>query len=363
MGNRRLLAVLAAAVVLAVGCGTSSTSSGSTAKKGKIAVLLPDSQSSSRWENDDRKFFGAAFQAAGLKTSDYIIQNAGGVASTQQTQADAAITNGATVLLLVNLDSGSGATIEKNAAAKGVKTIDYDRLTLNGVADYYVSFDNVSVGKLQGQGLVKCLTDKSVANPKIVELNGSPTDNNATLFKQGYDSVLQPKYASSQYTKVADQSVPAWDNQQALTIFEQIIAAHPQVDGVLAANDGLGNAVVSALKSRQLNGKIPVTGQDATAEGIQNIIAGDQCMTVYKAIKKEADAAAKLALELRNGTTPAEATGSVNNQTKDVKSVLLIPVAVTKTNIKSTVLADKFRTVAEICPANLAQACASLGLS
>jgi D-xylose transport system substrate-binding protein len=358
----RFFAVGAAVVAMVAACGNGSTSSGGGAPKGKIAVLLPDSQSSSRWETDDRKDLGAAFQAAGLSSSDYIIQNAGGVASQQQTQAEQAITNGATVLLLVNLDSGSGATIEKNAAAKGVKTIDYDRLTLNGVSDYYVSFDNVAVGKLQGQGLVKCLTDKGVSSAKIAELNGSPTDNNATLFKQGYDSILQPKYDAKAYTKVADQSVPAWDNQQALTIFEQMITANPSIDGVLAANDGLGNAVVSALKTRKLNGKIPVTGQDATAQGIQNIIAGDQCMTVYKAIKGEADAAAKLAVELRAGKTPSEATGSVNNGSKDVKSVLLTPVSVTKDNIKDTVLKDGFRTIDEICPASLTQACQTAGL-
>ena len=348
--------------VIATACASGGSSSTPAASKGKIAVLLPDSQSSSRWETDDRKFFVAAFQAAGLSATDYIISNAGGSATTQQTQADAAIANGATVMLLVNLDSGSGATIEANAATKGVKTIDYDRLTLKGAADYYVSFDNVAVGKLQGQGLVKCLTDANVSKPKIVELNGSPTDNNATLFKQGYDSVLQPLYDAGTYSKVADQSVPAWDNQQALTIFEQIITAHSAIDGVLAANDGLGNSVVSALKNRHLNGKIPVTGQDATAQGIQNVIAGDQCMTVYKAIKAEAAAAANLALELRSSKTPTETMSKLNNGTKDVNSVLLIPVSVTKDNIKSTVLADGFRTVDEICPASLAQQCATLGL-
>ena len=352
--------LLMVAAVIVMACGGSSTPA--AASKGKIAVLLPDSQSSSRWEKDDRRFFVQAFQAAGLSDKDYIISNAGGSASTQQTQADAAITNGATVILLVNLDSGSGATIEANAAAKGVKSIDYDRLTLKGAADYYVSFDNVSVGKLQGQGLVKCLTDSNVANPKIAELNGSPTDNNATLFKQGYDSVLQPKYDSKEYTKVADQSVPDWDNQKALTIFEQMITANPNISGVLAANDGLGNAVVSALKTRHLNGKIPVTGQDATAEGVQNVIAGDQCMTVYKAIKAEATAAANLALELRDGKTPTETMSKLNNQTKDVNAVLLVPVSVTKDNIKTTVIADGFRTVDEICPASLTQQCTALGL-
>src|SRR4029453_5417935 len=162
--------------------------------------------------------------------------------------------------------SGSGAAIENQAAAKGVKTIDYDRLTLNGKADYYVSFDNVKVGELQGQGLVDCLKAAGVEKPVVAELNGSPDDNNATLFAQGYNSVLDPMYQGGKATKVADQSVPDWDNQQALTIFEQMLQkTSNKIDGVLAANDGLANSVVSALKSRKLK-QIPVTGQDATPQ-------------------------------------------------------------------------------------------------
>ena len=230
------------------------------------------------------------------------IQNAQGDKSTQQQQAEQMITNGAKVLLLVNLDSGSGAAIEANAKSRGVKVIDYDRLTLKGSAAYYVSFDNVKVGKLQGQGLVDCLG--SSGTPNIAELNGSPTDNNATLFKQGYDSVLKPLYDAGKAKKVADQSVPDWDNQKALTIFEQMLQkTNNKIDGVLAANDGLGNAAISALKARKLK-QIPVTGQDATLQGMQNILAGDQCMTVYKAIKKEADAASKLAIALAKGEKP-----------------------------------------------------------
>ena len=204
----------------------------------------------------------------------------------------------------MNLDSGSGAAIEANAKSRGVKVIDYDRLTLKGQADYYVSFDNEAVGKLQGEGLVKCLEAGDVQKPAVAVLNGSPTDNNATLFKNGYDSVLNPKFEAGEYTEVADQSVPDWDNQKALTIFEQMLQkANNKVDGVLAANDGLGNAAISAIKQRKLD-QIPVTGQDATLEGIQNILAGDQCMTVYKAIKAEADAASKLAIALAKGEQP-----------------------------------------------------------
>ena len=171
-----------------------------------------------RWETVDRPFLKEAFDAAGVKST---IQNAEGDKSTQQQQAEQAITNGAKVLLLVNLDSGSGAAIAANAKSQGVKVIDYDRLTLKGDSDYYVSFDNEKVGQLQGQGLVDCLGDKKGA--EVAELNGSPTDNNATLFKKGYDSVLNPKFDDGSYKKVADQSVPDWDNQKALTIFEQIL--------------------------------------------------------------------------------------------------------------------------------------------
>ncbi len=233
--------------------------------------------------------------------------NAEGDKSTQQQQAEQAITNGAKVLLLVNLDSGSGAAIAANAKSQGVKVIDYDRLTLDTDAqDYYVSFDNEAVGKLQGEGLVDCVGNKKGA--QVAVLNGSPTDNNATLFKNGYDSVINKKFESGDWKKIDDQSVPDWDNQKALTIFEQMLQANDnKVDGVLAANDGLGNAAISALKQRKLP-QVPVTGQDATLEGIQNIVNGDQCMTVYKAIKKEADAAAKLAIALAKGEKPTATT-------------------------------------------------------
>src|SRR5438105_2077733 len=270
------------------------------AANAQVAVLLPDTQSSVRWETADRPFLSAAFKKAGLT---YSIVNAQGSATTQQTQAEQAITNGAKVILLVNLDSGSGATIEKNAKAHGVKVIDYDRLTLKGQASYYVSFNNVQVGVLQGQGLVSCLkaSGKYSQHPVIAELNGSPTDNNATLFAQGYNSVLNPLYANGTFKKGPNQSVPGWDNQKGLTIFEQMLqSTGNKIDGVDAANDGLGGAVISALQARHLP-KIPVTGQDATAAGIQHILSGDQCMTVYKAVRTEANAAAALAISLLKG--------------------------------------------------------------
>jgi D-xylose transport system substrate-binding protein len=374
--SRRTLAIAGALGAIALGvaaCGgsdsnstggggsSSSSTSGGSSSTGKVAVLLPDSKSSVRWETADRPLLKAAFDAAGVPVT---IQNAEGDKSTQQQQAEQAITNGAKVLLLVNLDSGSGAAIEANAKSQDVKVIDYDRLTQKGQADYYVSFDNVEVGKLQGQGLVDCLDKSGVSSPKIAELNGSPTDNNATLFKQGYDSVLNPLYKSGKAKKVADQSVPDWDNQKALTIFEQMLQkANNQIDGVLAANDGLGNAAISAIKARKLK-KIPVTGQDATLEGLQNILAGDQCMTVYKAIKSEADAASKLAIALAKGQQPP--AGLVNGKSDDtsrqVPSVLLKPVAVTKDNIVDTVLKDNFIKKEDLCTGKFAAACTSLGL-
>jgi D-xylose transport system substrate-binding protein len=337
--------------------GAASTTSGSKAQK--VGVLLPDTKSSVRWESFDRPLLQAAFKSAGVPVT---INNAQGDKSTQQQQAEQLITNGAKVLLLVNLDSGSGAAIEANAASRGVKVIDYDRLTLKGQAAYYVSFDNVKVGELQGQGLVKCLG--SAAKPAIAELNGSPTDNNATLFKQGYDSVLKPLYSSGKATKVADQSVPDWDNQKALTIFEQMLQkANNKIDGVLAANDGLGNSAISAIKARKLK-QLPVTGQDATPQGIQNILSGDQCMTVYKAVKKEADAASKLAIALATGKQPEAGlvNGKTNDTARDVPSVLLTPQAITKDNIK-VVFDDGFLKPSEVCVGKYADLCTKAGIS
>jgi D-xylose transport system substrate-binding protein len=360
--------LLAAAALVAAGCGSSNKSntstgggaatSGSTAK-GSVAVLLPDTQSSVRWEQFDRKYLDQAFTQAGIK---HTIVNAQGDPATQRTQAEQALTNGAKVILLVDLDPGSGKSIISLAHARGAKVIDYDRLTLGGGADYYVSFDNVAVGKLQGQGLVKCIQQQNLKNPTVAELNGSPTDNNATLFANGYNSVLSPMYANGTFKKGPNQSVPDWDNQKALTIFEQMLQrTSNKINAVLAANDGLANSVISALNARKLK-PLPVTGQDATAEGIQHILAGQQCMTVYKAVKKESDAAAQVAIALAKGQTPTTATAQTKNGSVQTPSVLLTPVAVTKANIKDTVIADGFLTKSQICVGKFASACTSAGL-
>jgi D-xylose transport system substrate-binding protein len=337
----------------------SDTAAASTAAAtGKVGVILPDSKSSVRWESFDRVYLGDAFKAAGV---EYDIQNAEGDKNKMATIADQMITSGVKVLLIVNLDSESGAAIEKKAADAGVQTIDYDRLTLGGSAAAYISFDNVKVGTLQGEGLVKCLTDKGVEKPAVAVLNGSPTDNNATLFAEGYNAVITPKFDSGEWTKVDDQSVPDWDNQKGGQIFEQMLTkAGGKVDGVLAANDGLGNAAIAVLKKNNL--QVPVTGQDATPEGLKNILAGDQCMTVYKAVKVQAAAAADAAIALLGGGQPAT-TGTVRDDTgnRDVPAVLADPVAIYKDNIKQ-VTDDGFVAVADICTADLAAACTEAGL-
>jgi D-xylose transport system substrate-binding protein len=368
---RKGMFALAAVGLLAAGsvaaCGNNSGgssgsgSSGGGSSAGKVGVILPDTKSSARWATDDIKYLKQAFDAAGVQAD---IQNAQGDKTQFQTIADGMISSGVKVLMIVNLDSGTGKAVLDKAKAAGIATIDYDRLTLNGGANYYVSFDNVKVGQLQGQGLVDCLTAKKYTKPKVAELNGSPTDNNATLFKQGYDSVLKPKYDSGDYVKGPDQSVPDWDNAQGGTIFEQMLTGNPNIKGVLAANDGLGNAAIAVLKKNKLNGQVPVTGQDATVQGLQNILAGDQCMTVYKAIKKEADAASELAIAIAKGQKPTTATGTVTDpeSKKPVPSVLLTPVSITKDNVKD-VIADGFVTKEELCTADYAKACADAGIS
>jgi D-xylose transport system substrate-binding protein len=367
---RKGLFALAAVGLLATGglaaCGKddkgSDSGSGGTKAGGKqVGIILPDTKSSQRWGTDDPKYLKAAFDAAGVS---YDMQNAQGDKQQFQTIADSMISEGVKVLITVNLDSGTGAAVLAKAKQAGIATIDYDRLTLGGGADYYVSFDGVKVGQLQGQGLVDCLKAKNVTKPVIAELNGSPTDNNATLFAQGYDSVLNPLYANGTFVKGPNKSVPDWDNATGGTYFEQMLTQNKSIKGVLAANDGLGNAVVEVLKRNHLNGQVPVTGQDATVQGLQNILAGDQCMTVYKAIKKEADAASTLAIAIVKGQKPTTATGTtVDTQTKaNVPSVLLDPEAITKANVKD-VIADGFVTKDAICIPALAKACTDAGIS
>ncbi len=354
--NLMLAAVLGAGLTLAA-CGSddSGDNGDSGDAKGKIGVILPDTKSSVRWESADRPALEAAFKAAGVEST---IQNAEGDADKMATIADSMIADGVTVLAIVNLDSDSGASIQEKAAKQGVKTIDYDRLTLNGSADVYISFDNVKVGELQGQGLADCLGDKKA---NIAFLNGSPTDNNATLFSQGAHSVLDE---ISNYTKVAEQAVPDWDNDKAVTIFEQMYtAADGKIDGVLAANDGLAGSVISILQKNGRAGEVPVTGQDATVEGLQNILAGTQCMTVYKSAKEEAGALADAAIALVNGDEP-ETNGTTKDgeSGREVPSVLLTPQSITKETVKD-VVADGGQTKEDVCAGDFADKCTEAGVA
>ncbi|HEX6683825.1 MAG TPA: substrate-binding domain-containing protein [Candidatus Limnocylindrales bacterium] len=357
---KRILATTACGLLAlggATACGNQGNDAGTT-KPAKIGVILPDSKSSARWETADRKYLEEAFKAAKV---DYVIQNAQDDKNAFQTIADQMITTGVTVLMIVNLDSGTGKAVLDKAKAQGVATIDYDRLTLGGSAQYYVSFDNEAVGKLQGEGLVKCLTDKKVANPVVAYLNGSPTDNNATLFRNGYDSVLKPKFDSNEFKKGPEAAVPGWNNTEAGTLFEGMMTqTGGKIDGVLAANDGLGNAAIAVLKKNNL--KLPVTGQDATVQGLQNILAGDQCMTVYKAVKQEADAAARLAIGLANQKPEQVATTVKDPESgRAVPSVLLKPIGITFATVKD-VVADGYVTKAELCTAEFAAKCEEAGV-
>jgi D-xylose transport system substrate-binding protein len=333
--------------------------------KGKIAVLLPDTQSSARYVQFDAPYLTRAFEAAGLSSNDFSVQNAQGSTQTMQTQAEAAITNGASVLVVDPLDSGSGAAIEQNAKSKGVATIDYDRLTLNGSSKYYVSFNNVTVGKRIGQGLVDCITKENVQKPQVLEMDGDPTDNNATLFAKGYNSVLNPKFKSKEFVKVGEPG-GTWDSQKAQTNFQQQFTAHPNINAVVAANDEVANSVISVLKTNQIPpNTIPTTGQDATLVGLQNILGGYQCMTVYKPIYVEAQAATAVALSLRAGVTPPKGlvNGKSNNKKTNVSSVLLTPVSVTTANMNDTVVKDNFVSASDLCAGAFATACQSAGIS
>jgi D-xylose transport system substrate-binding protein len=362
--RRTFTTALSAALVLGLaacgGDGNGDDTGGDTggdgaAAAGKVGVILPDTESSVRWESFDLPLLEAAFEEAGV---EYDIQNAEGDAARMTTIAEQMITGGATVLAIVNLDSASGAQIQQQAAQQGVLTIDYDRLTLGGSAEYYVSFDNVAVGRLQGEGLAQCLGEGEEAN--IAFLNGSPDDNNATLFSQGAHEVLDE---ISNYTQVAEQAVPGWDNQQAATIFEQMYTqADGDIQGVLAANDGLANSVIGVLQRNDAAGDVPVTGQDATVEGLQNILAGNQCMTVYKPIADEANAMAELAVALINGEE-GETTGEVEDVEggRQVPSVLLEPVSIFRDNVKD-VVDDGFVTAEDLCTGEFAAACEELDI-
>jgi D-xylose transport system substrate-binding protein len=379
-----LVALVAALAVVATGCGgddddddaagdtgaAGDTAGGGGACDQSIWVLLPDSATSPRWETDDRRYFTEAFEAAGV---DFNIVNAEGDAAQQQSQAEQAIADGAGVILLVSIDTGSGATIIDQAQAEGVKVVEYDRFNTGGAGgDAYVSFDNVAVGAAMAE-VLEPVIDELPADPKrVVMLNGGEEDNNSFLFRQGYAETVEAKADAGEWEIVADQHVPGWDNQEAQTLMEQILTdANNDVDAVFAANDGLANSAANAMEAAGIEGA-PISGQDATEAGIQNVVLGRQTMSVYKPIQAEADVAAKAALALCAGEDPTAVESEYEFQTIGITAadgqptespegegvvpyLALTPTAVTIDNIADTVIADGFRTVEEICTGDAAQ--------
>lgn len=359
-------ASLVAAGVLAFGalaaCGSSdsgggSGSDGGSSATGKVGVILPDSKTSVRWETQDRPNLEAAFKDAGLESD---IQNAEGSPDTFGQLCDQMITEGVNVLIETDLDPDSGKACIDKAKNAGIAVIDYDRLTLGGGADYYVSFDNVKVGALQGQGLIDCLQGKGVKSGPIAFINGAATDNNATLFKQGYEQVIKD---DGSYDVVADQTGD-WDPDTAGKVFDQFYAAHPDLVGLITANDGMAGGVLAREKAAGVEGKIPVTGQDATAEGLANVLQGYQCGTVFKDTSLEAKAASDLAIAIINGDDPSSiATASVNDSElgKDVPSVLATPVWITADKVQTVVDAGQ-ASASDICK-GIEDLCSKYGVS
>jgi len=343
------------------GSSSSSKSSSSGGGNQKIALLLPESKTA-RYEALDRPLFTAKIkQLCPNCQVDY--SNADQDASKQQSQAEAAITNGAKVLVLDPVDSASAASIVARAKQSNIPVISYDRLILNAPIDYYVEFDSVSVGKLQGESLIKGLGG-SPDGKSIVMINGAPTDNNAKLFKQGAHAVLDKSGV-----KIAKEyDTPDWSPDKAQTEMQQAITAvgKSKINGVYAANDGTAGGAIAAMKGGGLDPKqVPVTGQDAELAAVQRIIAGEQYMTVYKPIKPLADTAATIAVAVAQGKAPAASmlNTKVNNGTKDVPTVALKVVAVTKDNVADTVVKDGVYKVNELCSSQYAKACTAAGVS
>lgn len=358
-----LLALSACGSSSSGGSGTPSSSS-PAAGKTEVGVILPDTTSSARYTQYDAPLLTKAFQDAGIKAD---IQNAQGDNAKFVSIAQSMIAEGVKVLLIDPADPQTGISVESTAKAAGVQVIDYDRVNLGGSAAYYVSFDNVAVGKLQAQGLLDCLAaEGKTSGAQVIELNGgTDIDNNAVLFKQGAHDVLDPAVKAGTIKIAQEVDVSKWDNTVAATDFQQLLTKNGgKVDGVLAANDGIAGAAIGILKSKNL--QVPVTGQDASIQGLQYILSGDQCMTVFKDVSKEAAAASELAIDLVNGDTAAAnalATGTLHDPTgnRDIPSVLLTPESITLKNINDVVTAGAV-TAADLCKGYTKQ-CASAGVT
>ena len=358
----------------------SQLSSVTTAGHGLVGVILPDTTSSTRYVDFDAPYLKKAFQMAGYAASDFKIDNAQGVDATELSLAQSDISLGATVLVFDPLDSTVGGQVQALAASHGVKLISYDRATFQGTNTYYVSFDNFKVGQLIGQGFMSCVSDWGVTNPKVFTLNGGEdTDPNAVSFAQGYNSVIWGKQStplpagttnSKGYTLVGDQITPGWTNATGQTIFQQQYTAHPEINATVEANDGLANVVIQVLKSKGIGPKkVPTTGQDATLQGMQWVLQGYQCGSVYKAVYLEAQDAVALATYLRAGQTPPATL--VNSTTSPPAgkpgstqpASLLTPVWVNASNMEATVIKDQFISVSALCTAVGQAVCTAAGIS
>ncbi|MET9263348.1 substrate-binding domain-containing protein [Amycolatopsis sp. NPDC004079] len=371
-----LIAATVSAGLALSACGANSAGSGNSGDSkssasapagggasGKVGVILPETATSARWEAFDKPMLQAALSAQGFSAD---IQNAQGDNQKFSTLADGFISSGVKVLIIAPSDPSVGAAIEAKAKNAGIPVIDYDRPSLGGSAGYYVSFDNEKVGEIQAQGLADALKSKPGAN--VVQIEGAPTDNNATLFGNGHDKVLKPLYDSKALNLVQKQAIDNWDAQVGGTTFEQIFTrVNGKVDGVVAANDELAGAIITVLKKNGLNGKVPVTGQDSTPAGLQAILRGDQTLTIFKPIKEEAENTAKLAAALAKGDTAAAdaiATGKLHDpkNNRDLKSVLLQPQLITIKDIK-TVVQQGYVKASDICTGDLAAKCTENGIS
>jgi D-xylose transport system substrate-binding protein len=357
-----MLAIAATGMLIIAGltaCGDSDEPGGADGSNNpRVGVLLPDSKSSQRWAKDT-KYFRAAFGALGIPVD---IQNAGGDPATFMRLGDKMINSGVEVLIIANVDALSGKVVLDKAGTEKIPTIDYDRLTLGGGADYYVSFDNERIGQLQGYGLTRCIRLKKAVTPMVAELNGSPTDGNAAVLKDGYDWVLQSRYDNGDYRKGPDQFVPDWDGDQARVVFEQMLRQQPGIGAVLAANDDIADAVIEVLKKNKLNGKVPVTGQDATVEGLRNVLSGDQCLTIYKRLEPEAYTAAGLAGKLFKGETPKVSAELQDPETGAfIPFAAIPPVSIEAAQVKD-VVAEGFVTQKELCAGDYLALCERYGV-
>ncbi|WP_291525719.1 substrate-binding domain-containing protein [Branchiibius sp. NY16-3462-2] len=336
--------------------GGSSAGATVDGKGAKVGIILPDRTTSNRWISTDPDALAARCKADNL---DCDIQNANNSATTMATQADTMMNNGVKVLMLVNLDSASAAKIEQKAKSKGIITIDYDRLTLGGDASLYVSFDNVKVGELQGQTLVQCPQVKGKSAVNYVELNGAPTDNNATLFAQGYNSVLSKQPG---WKKLADQSIANWDNTQAGITFTSMYQKNPDIQAVMVANDGMAGPVIADLAKQKKAGTVAVSGQDATVEGLQRIMQGTQCFTIYKPSVGEADPAVDAAAKFATGQLPTTTATVTDTETgRKVPAILATPIAITQANV-ALPINDGYTPKATTCANTFAELCTKFGV-